>query len=113
MPDYQFPGRLELTNINDAFGKTSKHSIPQKSALQKVGQQTIEGSKLYNASRKGSDQAAQEVAALPDNPKDSVSFKASERSLAKASSEVAKSKTGGASNGQMSAAQKMDQFIKN
>ena len=21
MPDYQMPGRLELTNINDAFGK--------------------------------------------------------------------------------------------
>ena len=24
MPDYQYPGRLEMTNINDAFGKKDR-----------------------------------------------------------------------------------------
>ena len=78
-PDYQMPGRLELTNINDAFGKRNavQQAILDKHAargdnrqlvsntLKTAAQASLEGSKLYSASRQESMKSAKEVADLP------------------------------------------------
>lgn len=73
-PDYQYPGRLQLENQNDAYGASGS------SAFQRAAQQSLGMSKLQSASRKASEIAAQEVSQLPDNPQPAVSAKASERS---------------------------------
>lgn len=55
MPEYQYPGRLDLENKNDGYSA----KINTKSSLQISAQQALgitEGSKLYNASRKESNQ---------------------------------------------------------
>jgi len=57
MPDYQMPGRNEIANQNDGYAKR----IPKESAMAKSGAAAMgitEGSKLYSASRKGSDHEA-------------------------------------------------------
>jgi hypothetical protein len=76
------PGRLELTNINDAFGKRNavqqaildKHAArgdnrqfmgTGTSTLKAAAQASLEGSKLYSASRQESMKSAKEVADLP------------------------------------------------
>ena len=81
-PDYQMPGRLELSNINHAFGKRNavQQAILDKhvargdnrqfmgtgaSTLKAAAQASLEGSKLYSASRQESMKSAKEVADLP------------------------------------------------
>ena len=61
MPDYQMPGRLDCTDPSDAFSKR----VPKKenTTLQNAAQASLgitEGSKLYSASRKGSEVAVSE-----------------------------------------------------
>jgi hypothetical protein len=73
-PEYQMPGRFELENINDAFGKKNpvqqaildKHIArgDNKQFLKSRADTSLEGSKLFAASR----EAAKEVENLPDNP---------------------------------------------
>ena len=107
-PNYQMPGRNELSNINDAFGKRNavQQAILDKHAargdnrqflgttLQTAAQASLEGSKLYSASRQESIKSAKEVADLPADPKPNRS--------SKAVSEAASNK---------SQAQKLDSFI--
>ena len=80
------PGRLELSNVNDAFGKRNKvqqdildrhvargdntqflGAGPGPSTLKAAAQASLEGSKLYSASRQESMKSAKEVADLPAN----------------------------------------------
>lgn len=85
------PGRNELSNINDAFGK--RNAVQQKildkhvargdnrqflgTTLKTAAQASLEsGSKLYSASRQESMKSAQEVENLPADPKPNRSSKA-------------------------------------
>ena len=60
VPDYQYPGRLDLENKNDGY--STKINNKSSNTLQKSAQQSLginEGSKLYTASRKESNQVNQ------------------------------------------------------
>ena len=51
MPQYQFPGRLELTNVNDAFGKKNpvqqavleRYNKKNEKTFQNAALETLEG----------------------------------------------------------------------
>lgn len=40
-PDYQFPGRLELDNKNDAFGQTKNFKLTHASTFQQSAQRSL------------------------------------------------------------------------
>ena len=74
-PDYQMPGRNELTNVNDAFGKRNAvqqaildRHMAKGNTFQNAAKASLDGSKLHQASRKESSAAASEVANLPADP---------------------------------------------
>lgn len=61
------PGRYELSNINDAFGK--RNSLQQ--AILEKHKARGDNRQFLQTSHKGNAEAAKEVQNLPDDPKES------------------------------------------
>lgn len=63
MPDYQMPGRNEITDPNNGYGERQKkeNNTLKNAAAASLG--INEGSKLYSASRKGSEHGGSQQAA--------------------------------------------------
>jgi hypothetical protein len=93
-PDYQMPGRHDCTDPSDAF---SKRKTPIQAAAQ-AALGITEGSKLYSASRKGSEAEARSV-------KSNAIAAASEKSVKSNAIAAASDKS------MRSNAQKLDKFI--